>query len=213
MIFSSNHESHSRNHQTASVNQTAPNAVESHQIAGINVDVINDHIVVKIPITVETAGTTDDKTKTNHEIAVTAIKMFDASSGFASTRSTILSTTGWIFSSNFSKTGNIAVQILVHISVNEFFNSDILSCMVCAGSPNLSSAFCHSSKVAFTNACFFSASVNWSTVFQSDCAYFSCASVWFTTIQRLSRIIADHLQSHVTMSSNDFVTSCHICCQ
>lgn len=86
MIFSSNHESHSRNHQTASVNPTAPNAVESHQTAGISVDVINDHIIEKIEITVETAGATVDKTKTNHEIAVTAINMFDASSGFASTR-------------------------------------------------------------------------------------------------------------------------------
>lgn len=94
MIFSSNHESHSRNHQTASVSQTAPIAVESHQIAGIRVEVINPPIVVNIQITVETAGTTLERTKIKPEIAVTAIKIFDASSGFASIHSTTLSTIG-----------------------------------------------------------------------------------------------------------------------
>ena len=94
MIFSSHQESHSRNHQTASVKPTAPKAVESHQIAGISVEVMNQPIVVKIQITVVTAGTTDDKTKINHEIAVTVINIFDASSGFALIHSTILSTIG-----------------------------------------------------------------------------------------------------------------------
>jgi len=56
--------------------------------------VINPPIVVNIQITVEIAGTTDDKIKINHEIAVTAIKILDASSGFAFIRATILSTIG-----------------------------------------------------------------------------------------------------------------------
>ena len=45
-------------------------------------------------VTLETIQGSDDKTKINHEIAVTAIKILDASSGFAFIRSTILSTIG-----------------------------------------------------------------------------------------------------------------------
>jgi hypothetical protein len=94
MIFSSNHESHSRNHQTASVKPTAPKAVESHQTAGISVEVINQPIVVNTQITVVIAGTTEDKTKISHEIAVTVIKILAANSGFAFIRATILSIIG-----------------------------------------------------------------------------------------------------------------------
>lgn len=85
-----------------------------------------------------------------------------------------------------------------------------LSAKVSAIGQACSSSTFHWETTSLMRACFLSAAVSCSTVFQRDAAYFSWASVWFTTIQRLSRIIADHLHNQVTISSRASFIVLHI---